>query len=238
LLHKAFGFIIGCACVFLLGHPAWAQGTLTREQLMKDARMAAATGNEYSLRVPGKDPAVYVFYNNTDPFCFFYAIPGEWVYGEEPGSWLSKDGKKFVGVLPYQPQDFGREKGNTLVEKAAALFTKDFERKLKQKLTGTTLTPFEAATERTWKLSFPPVNQRGREAYPAAKYLVEVGPEGLLVLTVGVAKTEEDEFARRILSTMKTSTTAPCFLPQLDEVFGIITGASPPATPAVAKPPR
>jgi hypothetical protein len=71
---------------------------------------------------------------------------------------------------------------------------------------------------------------------PATKYIVEVGSEGLLVLTVGAGE-ETDELAQRILSSLKTSTTPPCFLPLLEETFGIIAGPNPAAAQPTAQAP-
>lgn len=229
-MHRMRRALFGFIGVLLCASPALGQTDPSYEELLKGARRAASKGTEFSLLIPGKDAAAVVYYNKPNPYCFAYSIPGEWRYGKAPGSWQSRDGQDFVGVFPWEAKDFRRYKGETPVEKAAASFARDYEKQIKQPVQGATLTQIEHSSLRIWKWSAPPVKYKGRDAQLGTKYIIEVGADGLLVLTV--LSRNQDELAQKILASLKTSTEAPCFLPELEKLLAIVAAGETPTAQA------
>lgn len=202
-----------------------AQSGVAYDKLVKDARNAASKGMEASLHIHGRDARTQVFYNNPKPFCYEYSLPGDWGYGPNPGSWRSKDGRFLIGVQPLQSTDLRDYDGGTLAEKASAFFVKDYEKQLGTRVDGASVAPLSEGPARIWKWSAPPVPYQGIQAHLASKYIVEVGTNGLLILTVSGANS--DGLSQQILDSVKTSFTAPCFFPEFEELLRTVSKSMP-----------
>ena len=93
-----------------LGVHMQAQQASRQDDLMKQARGMAEKGQEFIMNLAvqsggaaeGKS-GVFAFYNNPRPFCYTYAIPGEWVISQAESAWRSKDGRECRFSKPRDP---------------------------------------------------------------------------------------------------------------------------------------
>jgi len=146
--------------------------------------------------------------------CFTLKIPGDWHPGEDPGTYHSSDGKQFVEVLDLNMNDLKRYSGNTLVEKEAAALVQIHERAFRRKLADVTLAPFESALPSTWKwAAVRPDDKRARKYQSPKRYLIDLSPDGVVVLNIQNAP-DDDALARSIIATLKHSEERPCQLPR------------------------
>lgn len=191
------------------------------QQWLDQARRDAAAGNAYVL-VMG--PAgVFTFYNNPRPFCYMYIIPGEWVPEGEPGAYRSKDGRAFAGVSFWLPGVFEGVDGATLVERARTVVTRGYEKGLGQPLASVELAPFESARPGTWRWRSVPVSQAGRSIVFPAKILVDLSPDAVVVITV-VGTPDDDDLARRIIESLRTTSDPKCYWPVLEKMLKAMHG--------------
>ena len=146
--------------------------------------------------------------------CFSLQIPGNWVPGEDSGSYISPDRKQFVRVMPVDVKDLKNAKGNTLIEKEGELLVRIHEKAFHQKLTGVMLAPFSTRVQGTWKWFAAPVREKNREVPVAPRYLVDRGPEGIIVVEID-GTPDNDALAQNIFATLKASNDQPCPMSQL-----------------------
>jgi hypothetical protein len=212
MFRRACALIVACLSVVLVPDSGYAQSQ-DRQEMMKRARRAAKQGQEYSLNVPGGD--VFVFYNNPNPLCYTYKIPGQWFTSPEERAWRSKDGRQFAGVLFMRSKDLEGFKAGTLVERAGASISRGYETTWKRSLTGVKLAAFESALPGTWKWTADPVRQGDHEIRIPAKIIVDFSPDAVAVLTVG-GTADDNGLALRILSTLRTTKELECYFPVLD----------------------
>ena len=197
--------------------PAW-------EQQMEQARRHAAAGDNYVLLVrPLSEEAsgaggVWVFYNNPNPFCYTYMIPGDWIAAREPNAYRSKDGRAFAGVLFWLPQDLEGIEGATLVERARNLVTGEHEKALGQRLPGAKLSPFESAQSGTWKWAAAPLAQGDRQIDFPTKVLIDLSPRAVVQITVA-GTPDDDSLARLIIESLRTTSDPECYWSLLENML-------------------
>lgn len=192
--------------------------------LMDQARRLAAAGMNFVMvtsRVnPGPSAAeggVYVFYNNPRPFCYTYMIPGDWIAARQPNAYRSKDGKAFVGVLFELPKSLEGVEGSNLVERARNAFIRWYEKASEQPVTSANLVPFESARDGTWKWTGLPLI-RGEGQSSPARIIVDLSPDAVVHFTVrGTA--DDDGLARRVIESLKTTTSPECYFPVLEQML-------------------
>jgi hypothetical protein len=144
--------------------------------------------------------------------CFVLKIPGRWVPGNEPGTYRSPDGKEFVGVVELTAQDLKRSKGSSLVEKESAALEQAYNKALRKKLTDVKLSPFDSSVPGTWKWTATLPKDAEHGFHSPKRYIIELGPEGIVVLNVQETP-DDDDLARRIISMLRHSKDKPCRLP-------------------------
>jgi hypothetical protein len=192
--------------------PAW-------QQQMDEARRMAAAGMNYIMvlerNVKG---GVFVFYNNPDPFCYTYMIPGEWVKAEEPDAYLSKDGQAFVRVLFLLAEILEGFEGATMVERAGNGLTREYEKSLGHPLAGAELTPFESARSRTWRWRAAPVSQAEQEIDFPVEIIVDLSPDAVVLITVQ-GTGDDDGLARGIIENLRTTSDPECYFPVLENML-------------------
>jgi len=209
-----------------------------RQEMMKRARRAAKQGDELILNVAGGD--VFVFYNNPNPFCYTYRIPGEWFASPEEEAWRSKDRRQFAGMLFMRSKALKGFQGATLVERAAASISRGYETQWKRSLTGVKLTAFESAVPGTWKWTADPVRQGDHEIRFPTKIIVDFSPDAVAELTIA-GTADDDGLALRVLSTLRTTKESECYFPVLDAMFKATLAPSAESaapTPSAAAPAR
>ena len=192
---------------FAVARPTW----LTR---LQDARRLASDGAEYSVT---SGSGVHVFYNNSQPLCYTYTIPGDWVAAPEPSAYRSPDGQAFVGVRFLRREDLRAYSGRTPAERALNGITRRYEEGLGQKLTIQAV-PFESSRSGTWKWAAAPINQRDRAFALTTKFIVAVDRDGVAEITI-TGTPDDDALARRIIEALKTTTERQCYWSMLEGVL-------------------
>ena len=151
--------------------------------------------------------------------CFTLQIPGQWIPGNDPGTYYSPDRKQFVEVLNLLAKDLDRGKGITLVEKEGFILEQAYQKALRKKLTDVQMLPFESAMEGTWKWNAARPEGRGTEFHFPKRFIVDLSPEGIIVLNIQ-GTPDDDDLARRIIGTIRQSKQRPCKLPNsVDEIL-------------------
>jgi hypothetical protein len=187
-------------------------------------RRMAASGQNFALPVTAGSKlaadyavGVYVFYNNPQPFCYAYKIPGEWLpLANRPGVLQAKGGAATVGVNFRPPAALQGTDGATLVERGRDLVVRELERALHQPLVDVELVPFESARAGTWQLKAAPVRQRdGRTAALPLYILVDLSPHTIAEVNV-IDSGSDDDLARQIVASLKTSSDPACFWDDLE----------------------
>jgi hypothetical protein len=194
--------------------PAW-------KRAMEQARRAARAGNSFALAGPS---AVIVFYNNPRPFCYTYMIPGSWVAaGEEPNLYRSTDGRSLAGVLFRLPGELQGFEGTTMVERAKRFITQEHEKALGRKLSGVELAPFESVRPGTWKWTATPLMRGDQRIAFGTKIIVDLSPDAIAQITVS-GRPDDDDMARRVIETLRTTKDAECYWPLLERVLKSMLG--------------
>jgi hypothetical protein len=186
------------------------------EEQMDLAKRYAAAGMNYVLKVTPQqaeekeiEGGVYVFYNNPNPFCYTYTIPGTWFAAEEPNAYRSKDGA-FVGVQFLLASEFRSGGGATVIERAGNQITRQYERGLGQRLKDVELIPFESAQYESWLWRAAPATQAGRLVVFPAKIIVNIRRDAIVQITV--QGTDDDHgLARRIIEGLRTTADPECY---------------------------
>ena len=186
----------------------------TWQERMEDARRLAARASEYTVATPS---GVFVFYNNPQPFCYMYAIPGDWVAAPEPNAYRSRDGSAFVGVLFPLRRDLEKSPGRTLAERALNGITRRNQEALGQTLT-VRIVPFESSRSGTWKWTAAPVAQRDRDIELPTKIVVDIGPARVAEITV-VGTADDDALARLIVDRLSTTSERQCYWSTLESLL-------------------
>ena len=212
MFRRAWALILALLFVEFVVDTGYAQSQ-DRQEMMKQARRAAKQGYEYTMHVEGGD--VFVFYNNPNPLCYTYRIPGEWFASPEERAWRSKDGRQFAGVYFMRSKDLKSFKAGTLVERAGASFSQGYETLGKRSLTGVKLAAFESTLPGTWKWTADPVRQGDHEIRIPTKIIVDFSPDAVAVLTVA-GTADDDGLALRIISTLRTTKESECYSTVLD----------------------
>ena len=229
MFRRTCALILVCLFVVFVPDSGYAQRQ-DRQEMMNRARLAAKQGEEYILNVRGG--GVFVFYNNSNPLCYTYRIPGEWSASPEERAWRSKDGRQFVGVLFTRSKDLKGFDAGTLVERAGASISRGYETASKRSLTGVRLAAFESALPGTWKWTADPVRQGDQEIRIPTKIIVDFSPDAVAVLTVA-GTADDDGLALRILSTLRTTKESECYFPVLDaSLKAMFEPSAESATPA------
>jgi hypothetical protein len=179
------------------------------------ARREAAAGNNFTLRTPD---GVYAFFNDPHPFCYTYSIPGAWQAGSEPNWYVSEQGRGQVGVLFLLAADLEGHEGASLVERAANAATREYETRVGRPLAGVELVRFESARSGTWRWKAAPVREGGVSLELPSKVFVELGAEAVAQISVG-GTGDDDELARRIVETLRTTTDPGCYWAVLEEML-------------------
>jgi hypothetical protein len=201
--------------------------------LMDDAHRMAASGKVFVLHfrpikaVARGTGAIYVFYNNPRPFCYTYMIPGDWVSGREAGSYVSEDGRAFVGVLFELSKNFEGLEGATLVQRAEKSISREYEKALGVRLAGIELDPFESARPGTWKWQADPVTQGNHEITAASKFIIDLNPHEAVAIITIQGTPDDDGLARRIIETLKTTSNPECYWPVLEPLLKSVTNGPP-----------
>jgi len=193
--------------------PAW-------QQQMDLARRLTAAGSNYTFVTPD---GVYTFYNDPRPFCYTYAIPGEWTSASEPDLYVSKHGGGLVGVMFLLAADLDGIEGASLVERAANAATRAYEAQRGRPVAGVELAPFESERSGTWRWSVAPAVEGATSLEFPAKIFVDLGHDAVAQITVG-GTGDDDELARRILATLRTTTDADCYWSLLEDMLKAALG--------------
>jgi hypothetical protein len=160
--------------------------------------------------------------------CFTLKIAGNWIPAEDQGSYVSPDGKQFVGVRAFDVKDLKDNKGDTLIEKEAAALEKAHEKTFHQKLTSVSSVRFESIVPGTWKWTAAPMREKSREVPVEPRFFVDLSPEGVIVIDIEGAP-DADTLARNILATLNVSKAQPCQLPKsTKELLKDLTKTPPP----------
>jgi len=197
--------------------PAW-------QKQMDEARRLAAAGYNYVLAVRPRQAdargtgGVYVFYNNPNPFCYTYMIPGDWVSAREPNAYRSKDGRAFAGVLFWLPENLEGVEGATLVERARNFITREHEKALGQPLVGVEFKPFQSSRPGTWRWRVAPVTQGGRRVEFPAKIVVDLSPAAVAQVTVS-GTGDDDGLARKVVDSLQMTTNPECYWSLLERML-------------------
>jgi hypothetical protein len=183
---------------------------------MDEARRQIANGDNYVLMRPS---GVFVFYNNPQPFCYRYMIPGEWVAAQEGNLYQSKDGLAHAGVAFTLTRALDGLKGKTFAERAQNFIARGYKELTGQRLKGVKLTPLDASRFPVWKLTADPLKQgRDTRVELATKFVVDLGPDAFAVITVGGTE-DDDALARGIIDSLQTTTDAPCYWSDLEALL-------------------
>ena len=177
--------------------------------------MAGTNGGRAT--VGGTPSGVFVFYNNPQPFCYMYEIPGDWVAAREPNAHRSRDGNAFVGVLFPLRRDLERLPGRTLAERALNGITRRYQEGLGQALT-VRIVPFESSRSGTWKWTAAPIVQRDRDITLPTKIVVDVGPAGVAEITV-TGTADDDALARLVVDRLRTTPERQCYWSTLESML-------------------
>ncbi len=186
------------------------------QQQMDVARRNAAAGMTYVIAV--SSTGVFVFYNNPDPFCYTYMIPGEWVAAAEPNTYLSKVGQAFVGVLFLLAENLEGFEGATMVERAGNGLAREYEKSLGHPLAGVELISFESARSRTWRWRAAPVSQAEQEIDFPTEIIVDLSPDAVVLITVQ-GTGDDDGLARGIIENLRTTSDPECYFPVLENML-------------------
>ena len=206
---------------------------------MEEARRSAATGRAsvYAIRPgSGLDPAwpsgIYVFYNATKPFCYAYVIPGEWYLTQRGDMVRSKDGQAASGVTFLPPRTLEGVEGATLIERARSVAVRQYEKALRQTLLGVELVPFESSRAGTWLLKAQPIAlPNGQRSKFPLHVILDLSPHTVAEINVH-GTPDDDNLARRIVETIRTTTAAECYWADLERMFKAMDVAKPePADP-------
>lgn len=218
------------AAVTVLAH---AQNSPAQQQI-EEARRAAAAGSASAFAVRlraglGADwpPGIYSFYNAPRPFCFAYTIPGEWIPTQRNAVVRSNDGTATAGVTFVPPRTLERAEGSTMVERARNVAVREYEKSLRQTLTGVALLPFESARPGTWRLAADPVAlPDGRRRPLPLHVIVDLSPH--TVAEVNVSGTADDMgLARRIVDGIRTAADANCYMADTERLIKAMDAAVP-----------
>ena len=192
---------------FSVSAPTW-------QERMEDARRLAKGASEYTLATPS---GVFVFYNNPQPFCYMYAIPGDWVAAPEPSAHRSRDGNAFVGVLFRLRRELEGLPGKTLAERAL----NDITRR-NQEAVGHTLTvrivPFKSSRSGAWEWTAASIAQRDRDLTLPRKIVVDIGSAGVAEITV-IGTPDDAALARAIVDRLSTTSDRQCYWSTLESML-------------------
>ena len=192
---------------FTVAPPTW-------QSRLEDAKRLASDGAEYTVTTGS---GLHVFYNNSQPLCYAYTIPGDWVAAPEPSAYRSPDGKAFVGVRFLRREDLQTYSGRTSAERALNGITRRYEEGLGQQLTVQAV-PFESSRPGTWKWTAAPIQQRGREITLTTKFVVPVDRDAVAEITI-TATGDDDALARRIIEALRTTTDRQCYWRALEKLL-------------------
>ena len=192
---------------FKIARPTW-------QSRMEDAQQLAVDGHAYSLTTPG---GVTVFQNNARPVCHTYSIPGDWVAAPEPSAYRSPDGKAFVGFLAIRGEDLRQYAGRTPAERALNGITRRYEDGLQQKL-NVQIAPFSSSPPLAWRWTAAPLKQKDREIALSTKYVVDLERNAVAEITIS-GTADDDNLARRIIESLKSTTARSCFWPDLEQLL-------------------
>jgi len=218
--------VIAAGCLLgLASGSGWSDAPVWQRDL--DAfRRSAASGQNIALPVtPGSKLAasfpvgVYVFYNNPQPFCYAYQIPGEWVpLAERPGALRAKGGSATVDVTLRPPAKVQGTDGGTILERGRNLVVRDLEKALHQSLVDVELVPFQSDRAGTWQLKAAPVKQRdGQSASLPLWVLVDLSPHTIAEINVMDSGSDE-QLARQIVNSVRTTNDAACYWADLESM--------------------
>lgn len=207
--------------------PAW-------QAKMEGERRDAAAGNVSVFSItsrsgldPSWAPGVHVYYNAPRPFCYAYVYPGEWVTLRSRPGVRSKDGAAIAGVTFLPPRTLAAAAGGTLIERARGIAVRAHEKALRQTLTAVEVVPFESSRPGTWLLKASPVAKPdGQRVKFPLHVIVELGTNAIAEVNVH-GTGDDDSMARRIIESIRTSTSDECYLPELELLFKAIDVATP-----------
>lgn len=226
------------AAVALAGSAATAAGQAAPEgaqrpgwePLMAQARKLAASRMNFAIvsrrlqaGAGGTEGGVFVFYNNPDPFCYTYVVPGNWVPAGQANAYRSPDGKAFVGVIFELPRNVARIEGASLIERARNAFLQWYEQTAGRSASGARLGAFESARPGTWKWSGLPALPAEEEGPPPARFVVDLDPDAVVHITVR-ASADDDALARRIIESLRTTRAPECYFPVLERMLKAAAG--------------
>lgn len=199
--------------------PVWQQG-------MDDARRNAAAGKTFDLLLTSPDPAqpgsVHVFYNNPDPLCYMFMIPGNWRHAGG-GYFRSTDGRSGAGVLFAFARSLEGLDGTNLVERAHTALIRWHEKQHGQRLPSTSLVPFDSAPPGTWKLLTPPIKQGDLVLTFPTRIIVDLTPHAVAHVTVE-GTGDDDGLARRIIASLRTTSSPECYWSLLEAMLKALYG--------------
>lgn len=213
-------FIAIGSCPTRAQQPAWQQ---KMEESMEESRRAAANGEAETFKIGSGTPwapGTYVYNNSPRPFCYAFAIPGEWnTARNRPGVFRSKDGRSTVGVTFLPPQRLEGVEGATLVERARTYAVRQLEHELRQPLANVELVPFESARPGTWQLKAAPIAARDGRTMPFPLYIiVDFSPHTVAEINaIGIE--DPMQLARQIIEGLKTTVEPACYLADLERLY-------------------
>lgn len=212
--------VIG-SCQALAQQPMW-------QQKLEESRRAAARGEAEIFTIASGSPWIpgtYVYNNSPRPFCYAYAIPGEWnATRNQPGVFRSRDGRRVAGVTFLPPQRLEGVDGATLVERTRNYSVRQLERAFRQPLTSVELVPFESSRAGTWHLKAAPLAvPEGRTIPFPMHVIVDFSPHTTAEINV-MGTGDQAQLARQIIETMKTTVEPGCYLDDLERLYKYMYG--------------
>jgi len=207
-------------------HAAHAQTPLWQKE-MDEANRSAANGENTAIVVrPNSKPqaewavGVHVFYNAPRPFCYAYVVPGERLPVPGRGSLLrSREGQTLVNVNFIPPRRLESIEGDTVLERGRKAAVRELERALRQPLVDAILVPFESARTGTWRLTAAPISRRDGQKLPLPLHIiVDLQPHTVAEVNVVDSGADED-LARRIVSSLRTTTDPACYSSDMERMF-------------------
>lgn len=222
---------LGAACVALaLAIGCWSAVAQQQawQKSMEESRRAAARGEVEIFSIGAGAPWVpgtYVYNNNPRPFCYAYAIPGEWTaVRNQPGVFRSKDGRSVAGVTFLPPRRLEDVEGATLVERARNYSVRQREREFRQPLANVELMPFDSARPGTWHLKAGPLAVPDGRTMPFPLYvIVDFSPHTVAEINV-MGSGDHAHLARGIIESLKTTEDPACYLADLERLYRFMAG--------------
>lgn len=194
------------------------------QEWLDQARRDAAAGRATSLMMG--PVGIYTFYNNPQPFCYMYIIPGDWVPAPQPANtYRSKDGRAHVTVKFVLARNLEGLPGSNLLERTRTAIIRDLEKIFGLVLIGVELVPFESARPGVWKWKAPAL-KKGELYIHLQEIIVDLSPDAVVeIIVTGSGESEDDDaLARRIIASLRTTTDPKCYWPVYEGMVKAMLG--------------